>query len=333
MDKVSIIIPCYNVQQYLDRCINSVIAQTYSNIEIVLINDGSTDSTKFIIDEYSRRYKNIKAIDNIKNLGLEETRNRGIDLSSGDWLMFLDGDDFLEPFVVESYMDIASEENDVDYVFANFTYYYDNAVKNIDLSSKICTGIYSSKEMCNMLFSELEWKLFSCVGTKFIRTNFVKSNNIKFEPCYKYNEDAGFAINLLRHSQKIGYLNKSMYMYYQREGSIMHSYRKNMYKTMNNVINLLQVCFEEKGCINTQLVHIHEKRLELIYASLLNEYQFRGKDDYKHTFSLITHDNDAIDTCKFFLKNRNSIKQTFLSTVLLLRIRLIIILYFKAKGH
>ena len=100
MDLISIIVPVYNVEKYIHECVDSIINQTYKNIEIILVDDGSPDNCGKICDEYAKKDNRIKVIHK-PNGGLSDARNHGIDVANGEWLMFIDSDDWIEPNMAE----------------------------------------------------------------------------------------------------------------------------------------------------------------------------------------------------------------------------------------
>lgn len=114
MTKISVIIPVYNAQKYLARCLESVIEQTFQDIEIICINDKSKDNSSLILDEYSRKDKRIKVIENAQNIGAALTRNVGINTAKGDYIYFIDADDYIEPKYLECmYSTIEKESCDI----------------------------------------------------------------------------------------------------------------------------------------------------------------------------------------------------------------------------
>ena len=115
MRKVSVIVTVYNTEKYIEQCINSLISQTYQNIEIILIDGGSTDKTPEICDKYENTYKNIKVIHK-ENEGVSAARNRGIEEATGDYILFVDGDDWIENNTIEALVWL-EEENESDIAF------------------------------------------------------------------------------------------------------------------------------------------------------------------------------------------------------------------------
>lgn len=110
MNKVSIIVPVFNAEKYLERCVSSVLSQTYQNIELILVDDGSNDNSKEMCDEYCAAFHNIKCIHK-KNEGVSSARNVGIDMSNGDYILFLDSDDFIDKEAVSVLIENAVESN------------------------------------------------------------------------------------------------------------------------------------------------------------------------------------------------------------------------------
>lgn len=118
---VTIVMPAYNCEKYVVEAINSVLAQTYKNWELLVLDDGSKDNTLQIIEEFSQKDPRIKALRNRKNIGVSATRNRGIGLASGDWIAFLDSDDMWEPFKLEKQFKVENE-NSAEFIFTGSSY-------------------------------------------------------------------------------------------------------------------------------------------------------------------------------------------------------------------
>lgn len=136
-DLVSIIMPAYNCEKYVVEAIESVINQTYSNFELLVIDDGSKDSTLQIINDFAEKDNRIKALQNEKNSGVSATRNRGISIAEGNWIAFLDSDDIWEEEKLEKQMNYA-KENDADFIFTGSSY--------IDEEGKPYSGIFEVPE-------------------------------------------------------------------------------------------------------------------------------------------------------------------------------------------
>ena len=203
---ISIIVPIYNTSKYLRKCLDSVINQTKKNIEIILVNDGSTDDSDSIIKSYEdsriRYYKN-------QNMGIGKTRNFGIKKAVGKYIMFLDSDDYLPSDSCEKLYNVASKNN-ADMVVSD--YYVDNS-SNIKYFKTDSFKASSLKENPNLL---LNINLGPC--NKIYRRELIVDNDIYFIENYKY-EDAPFVIMCIEYSNKIVKVNEALTYYVVHPGS------------------------------------------------------------------------------------------------------------------
>ena len=195
---VSIIIPCYNAEKTIKRCLESVISQTYKNIEIVIINDGSIDKTDSIIKKYINDNR-IKYY-NRSNHGIGKTRNFGIKEATGEYITFLDSDDYLPNDAIDNLYKLA-QKNKLDLVVSD--YYVDN--KNIKSEKIKSFPITNVKKNPNLIFD-----INLAPWNKLYKKEFIE--NIKFEENLKY-EDAPFVIESIIKAKRIGKLDKETYYY------------------------------------------------------------------------------------------------------------------------
>lgn len=195
---ISIIIPCYNAEKTIKRCLESVISQTYKNIEIVIINDGSTDKTDSIIKKYINDNR-IKYY-NRSNHGIGKTRNFGIKEATGEYITFLDSDDYLPNDAIDNLYKLA-QKNKLDLVVSD--YYVDN--KNIKSEKIKSFPITNVKNNPNLIFD-----INLAPWNKLYKKELIE--NIKFEENLKY-EDAPFVIESIIKAKKIGKLDKETYYY------------------------------------------------------------------------------------------------------------------------
>lgn len=202
MIKVSVIVPIYNTEKYLDKCLNSIVNQTLDDIEIILINDGSTDSSKEIISKYKKDYKNIIVIDK-QNGGIGKARNDGMKRATGEYITFVDSDDYIHKNMFKVYYEYA-KKYDMDMVTGLY-YKVKNGKETLFNSSRFKTG--NVKTSPSILFS-IEYG--PCV--KFYKREMVVNNNILFEENKKY-EDMPFVSKCLLKSKLIGQINEGYYYY------------------------------------------------------------------------------------------------------------------------
>lgn len=229
MPKVSIIVPVYNVQKYLKRCLDSLINQTLFDIEIIAINDGSTDKSLSILEDYKKRDSRLQII-NQPNMGLGLTRNVGLNYVSGDYIAFVDSDDFIELDALENMYKIAIVENS-DVVCGQLIMFYDSENKKIRKDFSDIKDISLKKiEMSTFLkdyYLPLNFSYNAC--DKLYRREMVIKNNVLFGDNKKiFSEDNYFQLQILEFADIISFYKKPYYYYYQRANSIMNTYKSNL---------------------------------------------------------------------------------------------------------
>lgn len=202
--KFSIIIPVYNKAFYLNACINSVIKQTYENLEIIIINDGSSDNSLEICEKFREIDRRIQLI-NQHNQGVSVARNKGIESANGEWIYFLDADDYLELNAFENFAKEIKLNNQIDLIEFGTKKWKDGVFIDQRIPSKKQIFTDSSK-----LILENELKPFSAC-LHLIKKELLINNDIQFDEDLKYNEDMLFMYKVFLNSQKTLVLDKSFY--------------------------------------------------------------------------------------------------------------------------
>lgn len=267
-DLISIIIPLYNNEKYFKTCIESVMKQTYKNIEIIVINDGSTDKSFEIAKEYETMDKRIKLI-NKNNSGVSDTRNIGVDISKGKYIIFIDSDDWIELNTIEIMYNYIIK-NSVDIVRCNtkrFTtskkYIIDRIPSDI-LNKKI--DIKQDKSILNYLFDSK--KRINCYSPLLlINRNIIPKFNTKLF-CM---EDVAFYIELFINANSIYFINNELYNYRYNENSSSKNYKnvknniEGIIDSMNYIINILN----SKGINDDNLIsNIYINYFNIIISKL-----------------------------------------------------------------
>ncbi len=220
MNKVSIIVPVYNVSNYVSKCVESIIAQTYSNIEILLVDDGSTDNSPKICDELGEKDSRIKVYHK-QNGGLSDARNFGIAKSSGDYLFFVDSDDFIESETIEVMLN-AIIDNKADISICNRFIIFDSGKKYIKFKQE--KDCYKMNNI-EAIFEMNNFEKFDMSATcKLFKKNLFE--NIMF-PVGKISEDFFIMYKILDNANCVVSLSRPLYYYYQRDGSISKSKKLN----------------------------------------------------------------------------------------------------------
>lgn len=234
MPKVSVIVPVYNVEQYLAECLDSIISQTLQDIEIICIDDGSTDNSGKILDDYAVRDGRIRVIHQ-ENCGQGIARNRGIKIASGDYIAFVDPDDWVAPEMFDE-MYIAALKNNADIVQCDYAEVYQNGhYKNILLKSKQYDKFKISPNSCFTYRDILPTILTDIVymaWSRIYKREMVNKNNILFSE-YKRYEDHCWSLEAILCANKIFYIDKVFYKYRIRPSSIVHCKWGNCIDSLN----------------------------------------------------------------------------------------------------
>ena len=212
-EKISIVIPIYNSEKYLEECIESIIKQTYKNLEIILVNDGSTDNSAKICVEYSKKDTRIVFV-NKENSGVSDTRNSGIAKVSGKYLMFVDSDDILNNGYIEETYKYLIEKN-LDLCKTGMTILTESAKQEKKFTNHF--QILEKEEIYNSI---LTGNFFNSSCTCLYKTEIINANNICFNINIKYGEDLDFFTNYIENCNNIGYIPNCGYLYRLNENSV-----------------------------------------------------------------------------------------------------------------
>lgn len=257
MDKVSIIVPIYNVEKYLERCIKSILSQTYTNIEVLLVNDGSKDQSEAICTKYESIDSRINYYKKV-NGGLSSARNYGIERATGNYYLFIDSDDYIDKTMVETLIKAARQYN-ADIVECN---YYEVINGKVHIFKHSKNKVYSSKEaISSLIYND---------GITPTAWNKLYSNRVFSTLRYSegiYHEDEEIIIKLLSKANKIVEIGQPLYFYIKRDGSIINSKfnikHLDIIKIMEDRINFLM-----KMEFDLDIVELAESRLSNIYNEM-----------------------------------------------------------------
>lgn len=213
---VSIILPVYNVERYLPKCLDSLVNQTLKNIEIIIVNDGSPDNSNIIIDEYQKKHSKLIKVLNQKNQGLSDARNNGLKLATADYVVFIDSDDYVDYNMIEKLYNKIIDDNADVIICGN---------RVVDEKGNIISCTYPN----NFNYSNLtERTIFGnmCAWNKIYKKSLICDNKLKFRSKVWY-EDIDFSYKILTLSKKTSFLEDNLYNYLLREDSIMNSQKAN----------------------------------------------------------------------------------------------------------
>ena len=248
MPKVSVIVPIYNVEKYLEKCINSLLSQTLEDIQIILVNDGSKDNSGNIAREYEKNNKNRIIYVEKENGGLSDARNYGLKYATGDFVAFLDSDDYIEKNAYEEMYNKAIEEN-ADYVECDFIWEFPNKIR-VDKQYP-----YKNKKEMLSFVRVVAWN-------KLIKRQLITDNNLEFPKGLRY-EDVEFTYKLIPFVNKFAYVDKPFIHYVQREGSIANVQNERTAEIFTVLDNVIE--FYKKNNIYEE----YRNELEYNYARYL----------------------------------------------------------------
>lgn len=212
-DLISVIVPIYNVEKYLKRCIDSIVNQSYKNLEIILVDDGSPDKCPCICDEYSKEDSRIKVVHK-ENGGLSDARNAGLNVASGKYILFIDSDDWIHCDMIKVlYNAIVDEDADIAECKSIKTSEF---VEEVYDNNEISITSFTTVEALLSLIKEKPLK--QTVWDKLYRREVIE--NVPFEKG-KYHEDEFFTYQVFGNSKKVVFCDRVFYYYFQREDSIM----------------------------------------------------------------------------------------------------------------
>ena len=243
---VSIIIPVYNVEKYLDKCITSVVNQTYKNLEIILIDDGSPDNCPAICDAWKSRDSRIKVIHQ-QNGGLSHARNEGLKIATGEFIGFVDSDDWIEPEMYETLL-TAIQENDADIAVCNYQSEHEKAQVVIQKPESPSKKIYTEVEALELLLSGKSF-IRSVVWNKLFKSHLL--TDLLF-PEGKIYEDSLWTPQAIGRSKIIVTIDLVLYHYFFREESLSHDVH-NLYNALKDIFDLrklrVEYIYEDYPCL------------------------------------------------------------------------------------
>ena len=264
MELVSVVVPIYNVEQYLDRCILSILSQTYENLEIILVDDGSPDNCGKICDQYASKDQRVRVIHK-ENGGLSDARNAGVKIATGKYLLFIDSDDFVAEDLVQKTVESA-ELNHSDIVLFD----YQRLESNDTIEVCSISGIPENQSFSLKDYPEVLFKSISAWNKLFLR-EFYMNSEIQFPVGYYY-EDLGSSPKYLFAAKRITYVKEPFYNYVIREGSIMSAAKEEKnYHDRCKMIETVNDYYRQKEAYNK-----YKKELE--YLALFHAYFIPAKE-------------------------------------------------------
>lgn len=276
---VSIIIPAYNVEAYIQKCIDSLLQQTYQNIEIIIINDGSKDRTQEIVDTYSKQDSRIKGV-YISNGGVSNARNTGILQAKGNYIIFVDADDYVEKELVQALMDHRKIGT-----FSLCTYYRETIKKDKIHTEEVLWEEEEKQIVSKNKFLDLyEAGLINSPYCKLYERNILIKQQLLFDKEIALGEDLIFNLKYICFQEAFCFYNKPLYHYIKRQNeSLSTKYRENMLDIQQIVANEL-ITFGKKQLEwnEQQQKKIYQIGLGCLLSAVSNEYKNKRRNMVKN---------------------------------------------------
>lgn len=288
---VSVIVPVYNTEKYLKACVDSILSQTHKDLQVILINDGSTDKSGEICNSYQEKDSRV-IVKHTENMGVSHARNVGLNCATGDYIAFVDSDDTIKPDMYETLLRIAHEYK-VQIVSSDFLFNGKPVKNSLEENTVYNEGRIKNEVLPQFTYSNsigiFEFK------NKIFATSLIKDNNIRFYEGFSYQEDLMFMINIYAHTKSLYYLPQAFYEYVPLPTGLYSSYRSDS---------------------GEKFIRARE-----IMLSLIQEYNIKNIDNVNFDNSFLYNISYFIYRTKRYIKNhkeqKSIIKKTLTSSVTL----------------
>lgn len=333
--KISIVVPVYNVENYLDRCMDSLLHQTLKDIEIILVNDGSPDNSPAMCDEYARRDARVKVVHK-ENAGLGMARNSGLEIATGEYVAFVDSDDFVDLNMYELLFDEAKIKQ-LDILFCGFYTYKDNAIVKACSEVSVYTQ-YSGQECQDVLLGMIN----NCGDKRYIvkyemsvwhsiyKLDLIRQNNIQF--CSErefFSEDIIFHTDVIVKCSTIGFIPNKLYYYCYNESSLTKIYRDDRIKRHEILFHELKRRIQEHQYMFDLRALNHLYLLKVRYdITIIASFDFKAEKAKKYISKIIGENSVKTLIKKIPWKE---IPLRYVLFFLLVKFRMVNILYYIIK--
>jgi glycosyltransferase involved in cell wall biosynthesis len=253
MAKISVIIPVYQAEDFLAKCVDSVLAQTEHDLEVILVDDGSTDHSGNICDEYATRDSRVHVIHK-ENAGVSAARNSGIAAATGEYIGFVDSDDWIEPNMYERLLEEANK-SDADIVMCDATTVFEDGRTQADTITQLSqNSILKKSDFTPALLLEIAGSACRCIYSKHIYSDkLLKSCGLQFPLGVKFSEDRIFNLNAMGRANKVSYLKESYYNRYVNSKSAVHRFHEDYFEAYKSAADGIEQAIREAWDDNKEL--------------------------------------------------------------------------------
>lgn len=305
--KISVIIPVYNVEKYLNKCIDSVLNQTYKDFELILVDDGSPDKSGKICDDYAKKDKKIKVL-HTENSGASKARNNGLSIAQGEFITFLDSDDYWEK---DFLYNAISKIGNTDIYISGIKFF--GGKDNREFISSF-SGEITVKELYERVFYDIPQINLCGPCCKLFKLKIIKDKNITFDPLIRCGEDTDFNLSYARFARTAYIDNQSYYNYYRGNlESLFSSYNPHYYLDHVKVNDKWLKHIEDLNCSTATIENFKRTYVNALIGNLHMVFSMsRSKKEKKQIIRLLSKDKTIKSKIK--VKGKNAIIKWLLKT-------------------
>lgn len=269
--QISIIIPIYNVERYLRQCIDSILAQTFTDFELLLIDDGSPDGCPAICDEYAEKDARIRVFHK-QNGGVTSARNKGLDNAKGNWIIYIDGDDWIEPTYVEELYN-AAINNEADIAICAFRFVYEDGSSVIEHPT-----IWDDNKQASL--NRYIASIWTTACGSIQKSSLYKDNGVQSPKGLTFCEDFHLIVRLCYFADKVVSIDKPLYNYRQQSSSIMHSLNNKTWRDELTAYKEIIDFFRDQGELEKYIKAMSWRTLKATQEMTLNSSRFEDFKNY-----------------------------------------------------
>ena len=334
---LSVIVPVYNTGRYLERCMDSLIKQSYKNLEIILIDDGSTDDSPSVCDMYAKKMNRVRVLHK-ENAGLGFARNSGLDMANGEYVAFLDSDDY----VAEDMYSVLMTEcihSKTDAAFCDYSI-VKNEGTHVEIHSNLGAGMYTGKQILMAMLgaapeSEKDFDMDMSVWKAVYSRKHIESAGLRFPSERKVIcEDLMFNLQFLQKAENISYIKNCLYCYCENEGSLTHRYIPNRLEKEKYLYGLVRKLLENQ-LNDGEWIYYHRLFLGRIRSTIGQEVYYAKNNSFKKcicAIQAIAGDNMVRSVIENYPIGKNPIKLRIFNTFLKWKFCFGMYLLIKLKG-
>ncbi len=285
---VSVIIPVYNREKYINKCVDSVLSQTFNDFELILVDDGSTDKSPDICDEYAKKDSRVKVVHK-SNGGVSSARNEGLKIATGEYITFVDSDDYIDSDFLE-YAINNIEETGVDIFVSGVIHEYCNcdSIEKVEVTNIKKNGVFAIKELLEMWGKEIPLDCLCGPWCKLYRTNLIKYYGVKFDTSMNIGEDTYFNTEMMGLAENAYLSNLSFYHYCKNssETSLVRSFHKEIYEIDKKIYSKIRDSMYDRQCSDESILRLENRYLTALLGEI-HHYYSRSNDVAKSSIKTL----------------------------------------------